>query len=105
MALATWWTGDLLPKLNLLTDFQVRRVEFDDYGNALMAQINNISIEEVKVRRQSGHHPYVGYFGQQAVTYGWVATRQASIGELNLVFSLPPEERYLWISPSYPSSN
>lgn len=61
-----------------------------------MAQINNISIDEVKVRRQSGHYPYIGYIGETAVTYGWVATREASIGELNLVFSLPPQERYLW---------
>lgn len=96
MALATWWVGDPLPELKPLADFQVRRVEFDDYGNGLMAQLNNISIDEVKVRRQSGHHPYLGYIGEIAVTYGWVATREASIGELNLVFSLPSEERYLW---------
>lgn len=96
MALATWWVGDPLPELKPLADFQVRRVEFDDYGNRLIAQLNNISVEEVKVRRQAGNHPYLGYIGEMAVTYGWVATCEASIGELNLVFSLPTEERYLW---------
>jgi GNAT superfamily N-acetyltransferase len=30
------------------------------------------------------------------VTYGWVATREASIGELNLVFPITADSRYLW---------
>ena len=32
----------------------------------------------------------------QAVGYGWVATRSASIGELDLNFELSPDDRYLW---------
>jgi GNAT superfamily N-acetyltransferase len=30
------------------------------------------------------------------VTYGWVATSRASIGELALTFPLPSTDRYLW---------
>ena len=30
------------------------------------------------------------------MTYGWVATREAFISELNLVFPVPAGDRYLW---------
>ena len=92
MALATWWRGDQLMKLTPLDDFKVRQANDD----RLLAQLNRISLEEVQARKKAGHRPYLGYLGNTAVTYGWVATREASIGELKLVFSLSAEERYLW---------
>ncbi len=92
MALATWWASDPLVDLAPLSDFQVRLSPYD----AQLAAINQISLAEVEHRRQAGHLPYVGYIDETAVTYGWVATRQASIGELNLIFSIPANSRYLW---------
>jgi hypothetical protein len=61
-----------------------------------LAALNGISVDEVKARRDAGHRPYIGRLDGRAVTYGWVATREASIGELGLVFRLSPEDRYLW---------
>jgi len=92
MALSTWWKADTLTGLTTLPDFYVRLAEDDTE----LARINKISIDEIKARRRAGHHPYLGYIGEIAVTYGWAATREASIGELNLVFSIPEDERYLW---------
>lgn len=92
MALATWWASDQLMDLTPLVDFQVRLATDD----AQLATINQLSMAEVAQRRRAGHRPYVGYIDGAAVTYGWVATRQASIGELNLVFSIAAESRYLW---------
>ena len=92
MALATWWTTDPLMSLTPLPEFDVR-LENDVQ---VVSQINRIATEEVRARRQDGHRPYVGYMGDAAVTYGWVATRAASIGELRLAFSLPAGDRYLW---------
>lgn len=92
MALATWWTNDPLMNLSPLLDFDVQLAEDD----AELARINRLSVEEVRARRQAGHRPYVGYMGETAVTYGWSATREASIGELNLSFTIPSAERYLW---------
>jgi GNAT superfamily N-acetyltransferase len=92
MALATWWTGDPLMKLTPLHSFKIQLAHDDK----LLAQLNRLSMEEVRSRMQAGHRPYLGYLGHTAVTYGWVATREASIGELNLVFSLAAGERYLW---------
>ncbi len=92
MSLATWWTSDALMDLAPVSGFQIRLAADD----AQLAAINHISVAEVEQRRQAGHLPYVGYMGETAVTYGWVATREASIGELNLVFPIPADSRYLW---------
>ena len=92
MALATWWASDPWMDLTPLADFQVRLATDD----AQLATVNQLSVVEVAQRRRAGHLPYVGYMDETAVTYGWVATRQASIGELNLVFPIAAESRYLW---------
>ena len=92
MALATWWANDPFTELPPLADFKICPAR-DDFE---MARINQLSVAEVLDRRRTGHLPYLGYMGQTPVTYGWVATREASIGELNLTFSLPAGELYLW---------
>jgi hypothetical protein len=91
MALATWWASDRLMDLTPLSNFHVRLATDDEQ----LATINHISVAEVAQRRRDGHLPYVGYMDETAVTYGWVATRQASIGELNLVFPIAADSRYL----------
>jgi GNAT superfamily N-acetyltransferase len=92
MALATWWTSDPLMDLASLSKFQVRLAADD----AQLVAINQLTAVEVEQRRHAGHRPYVGYIDGTAVTYGWVATREASIGELNLVFPIAVDSRYLW---------
>ena len=99
MALATWWASDPLMDLTPLSNFQVRLATDD----AQLATINHITVSEVAQRRRDGHLPYVGYMDETAVTYGWVATRQASIGELNLVFSITADSRYLWDFATLPA--
>lgn len=91
MALATWWASDRLLDLTPLANFHVRLATDD----AQLATLNQITVAEVAQRRQAGHLPYVGYMDGTAATYGWVATRQASIGELDLVFPIVTESRYL----------
>lgn len=92
MALATWWASDPLMDLTPLSNFHVAFAADD----AQLAAINHITIAEVEQRRHGGHLPYVGYLDGTAVTYGWVATREASIGELNLAFPIAADNRYLW---------
>jgi len=99
MALATWWASDPLLDLTPLSNFPVRLAADD----AQLATLNHIPVAEVEQRRRAGHLPYVGYMDETAVTYGWVATREASIGELNLVFSIAAESRYLWDFATLPN--
>lgn len=82
MALATWWASDPLVDLSPLSNFQVQLAADD----AQLATLNHITVAEVEQRRNGGHRPYLGYVDGAAATYGWVARRQASIGELDLVF-------------------
>lgn len=92
MALAAWWASDPLIDLARLSDFHVALAAND----AQLAAINHITVAEVERRRGAGHLPYMGYMDGTPVTYGWVATREASIGELNLVFPIAVDSRYLW---------
>jgi GNAT superfamily N-acetyltransferase len=92
MALATWWTSDPLMDLIPLSNFQVRLAADD----VRLATITQLTVADVEQRRRAGHQPYVGYIDGTAATYGWVATREASIGELNLVFPIGADSRYLW---------
>jgi GNAT superfamily N-acetyltransferase len=99
MALATWWASDPLMDLAPVTDFHVALAADD----AQLAAINLISVAEIEQRRRAGHRPYIGSIGDTAVTYGWVATREASIGELNLIFAIDAESRYLWDFATLPN--
>jgi GNAT superfamily N-acetyltransferase len=92
MALAAWWRGDSIPELSLLAGF---RVEASRDAH-LIADINQLAPNEVHQRMHTGHQPYVAFVEQTPVGYGWMATEEASIGELDLHFALPASERYLW---------
>jgi GNAT superfamily N-acetyltransferase len=92
MALATWWRGDTVPALPLLPGFRVEASR-DEH---LIAQINRLAPNEVRQRLYTGHQLYLAYIDQAPVGYGWMATQEASIGELGVRFALPATERYLW---------
>jgi hypothetical protein len=92
MALATWWITDAQPRLQTLHGFVTASAQDDE----ILAGINGIPREEVQNRRRNGHRPYIAYMNGVPAAYGWVATRKASIGELQLDFAIPLDQRYLW---------
>ena len=99
MALATWWTTDPLPDVSPLPGFELTAAVDD----TTLSQLNGISLVEVRARRTAGHRPYVGVVDGTPVTYGWVATQTADIGELDLRFRLPSGDRYLWDFATLPA--
>jgi GNAT superfamily N-acetyltransferase len=99
MALSTWWAGDPLPKLEPVTGFWVARAA--DAGE--IGAIDGLTREEGERRMALGHRLYVGYLGAAAVTYGWVATEAADIGELRSEFAIADAERYLWDFATHPA--
>lgn len=92
MALATWWAVDDMPELEELSGFIANTSANDE----VLAAINHISFAEAQVRRSHGHRAYIAYMNGVPTACGWVATQQASIGELALNFAVPASERYLW---------
>lgn len=63
---------------------------------ALMAELGETALAETTRRFAEGHRAYVASLGGVPAAFGWVATRQARIGELNHAFTLPQGHRYLW---------
>lgn len=92
MALATWWRGDALPQLPVLPSFSAGISTDKD----TIARMNQLTNEEVERRFDQGHIFYLAYMDETPAAYGWVATREGSISELQLRFPLSPRERYLW---------
>jgi GNAT superfamily N-acetyltransferase len=92
MALATWWQGDALPELSRLPGFQVEIGADVDQ----IAQLTSLERDEVVARLDAGHRIYIASLDSTPTSYGWVATLSSSIGELDLAFSLPEGDRYLW---------
>jgi len=92
MSLAAWWVNDPVPNLPPLPGFEVR-VAADPVE---LTQLTGLTLEEVQARWDAGHQAYMGTLLGRPVTYGWVATRSAVIGELELGFALSAEDRYLW---------
>jgi GNAT superfamily N-acetyltransferase len=92
MSLATYWFEDTLSPIQALPGFDV----VIDSDLQQLIGIHRISQTEGLARLKDGHLPYVARMDGQLVGYGWVATRKASIGELDLTFKLPSDDRYLW---------
>ncbi|NTU83211.1 MAG: GNAT family N-acetyltransferase [Chloroflexales bacterium] len=99
MALMTWWRTDALPALPALPGFAAHRT--DDVEQ--IAAVNRIPVREARARLRDGHHAYLATLDGQFVGYGWAATREASIGEVGLRFTLPHDERYLWDFATLPA--
>lgn len=99
MALSTWWSTDPMPDKKPLSGFEAGPA--DDFQS--LAHLNRLPMHEVQERLQAGHRPYIATIDGQPASYGWVATRQASIGELDLSFVLPDAQRYLWDFGTLPS--
>jgi hypothetical protein len=89
MALATWWCVDGIPQMAPQTGVSVEVAVDDD----LLASIAHVSRGEIAKRRTHDHRP---------LGYGWVALRQASIGELDLDIELTGH-RYLWDFATLPA--
>lgn len=99
MALATWWSSDPLPPLSRLAGFSAGPTT----DEPILARLNDLSLSEIRRRLRAGHQPYLAYLGGTPVAYGWVATHQAQIGELDLAFTLPGTHRYLWDFATLPA--
>ena len=99
MALASWWRGDALPALSPIAEFRAEVTQ----DTALLAWLSNYEGAEAQRRLDQGHRPYVAWMGNTPVAYGWVATRVASIGELDIDVPMPATDRYLWDFATLPA--
>lgn len=90
-----WWRGDPLPDLAPLPGLTIEPADDPDALSAL-ANVAELEPGAIRERMERGHRPYLARLRGEAVACGWSATREASIGELGLAFTMPPGNRYLW---------
>ena len=99
VALWTWWAGDEVPDLAPIPGFSTR-CGGDADG---LARLTSLDPDEVRARMDAGHRIYVAELDGSPVAYGWAATLGAAIGELDLAFSVPATDRYLWDFATLPA--
>jgi GNAT superfamily N-acetyltransferase len=92
MALAVKYAGTPLPKLTALSGLVI--VELADA--TAMARLQNKEIHEIAERFNNGHRAYVAFLNGEPSAFGWIAMREAYIGELRAHFKLAHTDCYLW---------
>lgn len=95
MALGTWWHGDTLPDLSDLPELPSFSIHITE-DKQLLSTLNNLFLQEVDNRFQTGNHAYLALIDEAIVAYGWVATQSAGVSEIHLAWIIPPQNRYLW---------
>jgi ribosomal protein S18 acetylase RimI-like enzyme len=70
-------------------------VEGED-SSEIMAALQGRPRSDIQSRFDDGHRAYVARIDGEPAAWGWVATREARIGELDTMVRLPDDERYLW---------
>lgn len=88
----TWWRGDPLP--NLPDSPEIGIAPITNLQTA--ANLTRMDLEETRRRMAAGHQLWLARSGDEAVGWGWCATKHFAIGELAISRSLPPGNRYLW---------
>ncbi|WP_461094483.1 GNAT family N-acetyltransferase [Spirosoma gilvum] len=78
--------------LSALSGLEIR----ESYDPQLMSEIGEISLTEAISRFDAYHKAYVAFLDCVPAAFGWVATQNARIGELDYTFRLPDKHRYLW---------
>ena len=87
-----WWPGDPLPALPPLPGFEAMLADNDQ----ALAALARLDVDDVAKLRRACNRPYMARLAGEPVAYGWSTGSVVEIGELGLVFTLPPGERYLW---------
>jgi len=67
-----------------------------EHDAQFMAALQGKPVAEMQRRFDEGHRAYVARMYGAPAAWGWVATREATIGELNATLLIPQDHRYLW---------
>lgn len=94
-----WWRGDPLPSLAANADLAMA----PSMNASFVTDMTGMDIDEVRERVERGHQPWLARAGGEPAGWGWIATREAGISELEIAITLPPGERYLWDFVTAPS--
>lgn len=83
---------DPVPPVTTLPNLSVR----EEQDAQRLASIQQREVDTMQERLASHHRAFIAYVDDAVAGWGWLATRDARIGELGFSFRLPPRDRYLW---------
>lgn len=92
MTFATWWRGDTLPNLSPLPTFSAHL----STDTQLIAHLSQRSPQVIASRFQEGNQLYLAFMGEIPAAYGWMATQEGGITDLQLSFAIPSGNSYLY---------
>lgn len=92
MTFATWWRGDPLPDLSPLPTFSAHL----STDTQLIARLTNHLPQIIDTRFQMGKRFYIAFLDEVPVAYGWVATQEGSMSNLQFSFTIPSKNGYLY---------
>ena len=81
-----------LPTLSVIPGFIFEATDDID----LLSELCNLSADVVRKRLANDNTAYVARLQSRPVSFGWVASGKAYIGELSHELVVPDNERYLW---------
>jgi hypothetical protein len=87
-----WWRGDPLPLLPRPEGLSIEPTE----DMQSLHDLSGTAAGELRTRPREGHQPWLARIAGEPVAWGWCATRNFTIGELDLSCALPTGNRYLW---------
>jgi len=88
----TWWRGDLLPVTRPPAELVVEKLDMPDSRGVCTP----VDADDAQQRYERGHRLWLALLGDVVAGWGWVAAREAAIGQLGVGFTIPPGNRYLW---------
>ena len=90
-----WWRGDAIPALTLIPDLVITE-QVELLGASRPIDPSVLDPSTIARRKSEGNRLYVAHHRDEPVAWGWNATTNISIGELEIDRPLLDGNRYLW---------
>jgi hypothetical protein len=87
-----WWQGDPFPDLPPVPGLSIEPTD----DERLVANATAIAPNEFQRRKRTNNQFWLARLRGEPVGWGWIASDEVSIGELEMTRRLPPGNRYLW---------
>ena len=92
MELYQFSKNQILPSLKKVRGLHI----IESSNERLLAALASTSVSNIRDRMANGHKAFIAFIDDQPAAFGWMATKEARIGELDHQLKLPRDHRYLW---------
>jgi GNAT superfamily N-acetyltransferase len=99
------WAMDFarVAPVSISPQVMARFAEVQRDSTAPLARAMDLRESEVVHRLETGRRCFVGWLGDEIVTYGWLSQRDERVGELERVYRVQPGNGYIWHCATLPT--